>query len=169
MRALLKNSKQNNNGFTHIDSDGSDHMVDVGDKKTTNRVAVASSEIIMEKETLDLIQNGGFEKGDVLGVAKVAGIMAAKKCSELIPLCHPLNINQIDIFFEENPSKTGIIITATVKVSGKTGVEIEAITAASITAITIYDMCKSKDRSMEILRTRLIYKNGGKSGEYQAK
>ena len=95
--------------------------------------------------------------------------MAAKKCSELIPLCHPLNINQIDIFFEENPSKTGIIITATVKVSGKTGVEIEAITAASITAITIYDMCKSKDRSMEILRTRLIYKNGGKSGEYQAK
>ena len=110
MRALLKNNKQNNNGFTHIDSDGSAHMVDVGDKKTTNRVAVASSEIIMEKETLDLIQNGGFEKGDVLGVAKVAGIMAAKKCSELIPLCHPLNINQIDIFFEENPSKTGIII-----------------------------------------------------------
>ena len=104
MRALLKNNKQNNNGFTHIDSDGSAHMVDVGDKKTTNRVAVASSEIIMEKETLDLIQNGGFEKGDVLGVAKVAGIMAAKKCSELIPLCHPLNINQIDIFFEENPS-----------------------------------------------------------------
>ena len=83
MRALLKNNKQNNNGFTHIDSDGSAHMVDVGDKKTTNRVAVASSEIIMEKETLDLIQNGGFEKGDVLGVAKVAGIMAAKKCSEL--------------------------------------------------------------------------------------
>ena len=158
----MNKNNENKDGFTHIDSKGSAHMVDVSNKNTTNRVAIASSEVIMEKDTLDLIQNGGFEKGDVLGVSRIAGIMAAKKCSELIPMCHPLNLNQVDIFFEENGSKT-------VKVSGKTGVEIEAITAASIAAITIYDMCKSKDRSMEILRTRLIYKNGGKSGEYQAK
>ncbi|MBA31169.1 MAG: cyclic pyranopterin monophosphate synthase MoaC [Chloroflexi bacterium] len=169
MRASLNKNNENKDGFTHIDSKGSAHMVDVSNKNITSRVAIASSEVIMEKDTLDLIQNGGFQKGDVLGVSRIAGIMAAKKCSELIPMCHPLNLNQVDIFFEENGSKTGVIITATVKVSGKTGVEIEAITAASIAAITIYDMCKSKDRSMEILRTRLIYKNGGKSGEYQAK
>ena len=122
----------------------------------------------MKQSTLDLIKSGGFDKGDVLGVARVAGVMAGKKTSELIPLCHPLALNQITVDFGDLVNGTGIGITSTARTSGKTGVEMEALTAASIAALTVYDMCKAVDRAIQITNLRLLSKSGGKSGDYVA-
>lgn len=157
---------QESSNLSHIDDSGNARMVDVGSKGVTERVAVASCELHMLQSTLDLVRSGGFDKGDVLGVARVAGIMAGKRTSELIPLCHPLNIDQITVDFEDLLEGIGITVTATVRTSGKTGVEMEALTSASLAALTVYDMCKSVDRAISIERLRLLYKSGGKSGDY---
>ena len=157
---------QGSSNLSHIDESGNARMVDVGSKGVTERVAVASCELHMLQSTLDLVRSGGFDKGDVLGVARVAGIMAGKRTSELIPLCHPLNIDQITVDFEDLLEGVGITVTATVRTSGKTGVEMEALTSASLAALTIYDMCKSADRAISIERLRLLRKSGGKSGDY---
>ena len=145
-------------------------MVDVGPKDITERVAVAGCEIRMRQSTLDLIKTGRFDKGDVLGVARVAGVMAAKKTSELIPLCHPIALTQVTVEFDDLDSDKGVglSVTSTVRTTWKTGVEMEALTAASIAALTVYDMCKSADRAIQIDRLRLLSKSGGKSGEYLA-
>jgi cyclic pyranopterin phosphate synthase len=155
-------------GLSHIDESGKARMVDVGSKDVTERVATAGCEIHMEQSTLDLIRSGGFDKGDVLGVARIAGVMAGKKTSDLIPLCHPLALNQITVDFDDLADGTGLTITTMARTSGKTGVEMEALTAASIAALTVYDMCKSVDRAMRIERLRLLSKSGGKSGDYVA-
>ena len=157
---------QESSNLSHIDDSGNARMVDVGSKGVTERVAVASCELHMLQSTLDLVRSGGFDKGDVLGVARVAGIMAGKRTSELIPLCHPLNIDQITVDFEDLLEGIGITVTATVRTFGKTGVEMEALTSASLAALTIYDMCKSADRAISIERLRLLRKSGGKSGDY---
>ena len=157
---------EGSSNLSHIDESGNARMVNVGSKAVTDRVAVARCELHMLQPTLDLIRSGGFDKGDVLGVARVAGIMAGKRTSELIPLCHPLNIDQITIDFEDLSDGVGIAVTATVRTSGKTGVEMEALTSASLTALTIYDMCKSVDRAISIEGLRLLRKSGGKSGDY---
>jgi cyclic pyranopterin phosphate synthase len=157
---------QESSNLSHIDDSGNARMVDVGSKGVTERVAVASCELHMLQSTLDIVRSGGFDKGDVLGVARVAGIMAGKRTSELIPLCHPLNIDQITVDFEDLLEGIGITVTATVRTSGKTGVEMEALTSASLAALTIYDMCKSVDRAISIERLRLLRKSGGKSGDY---
>ena len=157
---------QESSNLSHIDESGNARMVDIGSKGVTERVAIARCELHMLQSTLDLVRSGGFDKGDVLGVARVAGIMAGKRTSELIPLCHPLNIDQITVDFEDLLEGVGITVTATVRTSGKTGVEMEALTSASLTALTIYDMCKSADRAISIERLRLLSKSGGKSGDY---
>ena len=157
---------QESSNLSHIDESGNARMVDVGSKGVTERVAVASCELHMLQSTLDLVRSRGFDKGDVLGVARVAGIMAGKRTSELIPLCHSLNIDQITVDFEDLLEGIGITVTATVRTSGKTGVEMEALTSASLAALTIYDMCKSADRAISIERLRLLRKSGGKSGDY---
>ena len=157
---------ERSSNLSHIDELGNARMVNVGSKAVTDRFAVARCELRMLQSTLDLIRSGGFDKGDVLGVARVAGIMAGKRTSELIPLCHPLNIDQITIDFEDLSDGVGIAVTATVRTSGKTGVEMEALTSASLTALTIYDMCKSVDRAISIEGLRLLRKSGGKSGDY---
>ena len=157
---------QESSNLSHIDDSGNARMVDVGSKGVTERVAVASCELHMLQSTLDLVRSGGFDKGDVLGVARVAGIMAGKRTSELIPLCHPLNIDQITVDFEDLLEGIGITVTATVRTSGKTGVEMEALISTSLAALTIYDMCKSADRAISIERLRLLRKSGGKSGDY---
>jgi len=156
------------NKLSHIDDQGKARMVDVGSKDVTDRVAVAGAEIHMEQSTLELVQSGWFDKGDVLGVARVAGVMAAKKTSDLIPLCHPLALTQVLVEFENLEPETGLLVRSTVKTSGKTGVEMEALTAASVAALTVYDMCKAVDRSMTIDKVRLLRKSGGKSGDYFA-
>lgn len=153
--------------LTHINEKGYAKMVSVTNKKETFRRAVAMSTVVMEKETLERIINGGMKKGDVLAVAQVAGIMAAKKTSELIPMCHPLLITSADIEFSHNLEKCELYIEATIALLGKTGIEMEALTAASVAALTIYDMCKAIDRSMIIKDTKLMEKSGGKSGEYK--
>jgi cyclic pyranopterin phosphate synthase len=143
-------------------------MVDVGGKPDTERVAVAKGEITMRPETLALIQEGGIPKGDVLAVAQVAGIMAAKRTHEMIPMCHPLLLTHVAVEFAPDEAENGyhlIEITATVKTTGKTGVEMEALTAVAVAALTIYDMCKAVDRAMRITNIRLVRKSGGKSGE----
>lgn len=152
--------------LTHIDEAGRARMVDVGEKDITQRVAVAVGVVRMQKETLAMIETGDARKGDVLAVARIAGIQAAKKCSDLIPLCHPLALNSVEIHFESIPEDAEIRITATCKVSGKTGVEMEALTAVSVTALTIYDMLKAVDRGMEINHIGLLEKSGGKSGDW---
>lgn len=151
--------------LTHIDETGASRMVDVGGKGVTERVAVAHAKVSMKPETFKLITDKEITKGDVLEVARVAGIMAAKKTSGLIPMCHPLNINSVKIDYTNNDLDS-IEITSEVKVTAKTGVEMEALTAVSICALTIYDMCKSADRSMRISDIYLIKKSGGKSGTY---
>lgn len=151
-------------GFTHINEQGHARMVDVSGKEDTERVAAARAVVQMQPATLELIKTGGIKKGDVLSAAQIAGIMAAKKTSELVPMCHPLMITSADIIFELDDRNSRIIITATVKTSGKTGVEMEAITAASVAAITIYDMAKAVDRWMVIKDIMLLEKAGGKSG-----
>lgn len=152
--------------LTHFDKNGNAVMVDVSEKKENERIAIACSTISLSKETLDCIKNGEVGKGDVLGVARVAGIMAAKKTSDLIPMCHPLMITKCNIDYEIDEVENKIKILATVKLVGKTGVEMEALTAATITALTIYDMCKAMDKRMVIENTFLLKKTGGKSGEF---
>ena len=152
--------------LSHINEQGDAQMVDVGDKQETERIAIASGEIVMKSETMDLIRDDQIKKGDVLTVAKVAGISAAKKTSEMIPLCHPLPLNHISIDFEFDDELPGVRITALVKTNGKTGVEMEALTAVSISALTIYDMVKAVEKTMSIQNVRLIEKRGGKSGVF---
>ncbi|MFQ5812625.1 MAG: cyclic pyranopterin monophosphate synthase MoaC [Anaerolineae bacterium] len=151
--------------LTHLDEKGRARMVDVGNKPDTERVAVAKGEITMRPETLALIQKGGIPKGDALAVAQVAGIMAAKRTHALIPMCHPLLLTHVAVEFGPRESESLIEITATVKTTGKTGVEMEALAAVAVAALTIYDMCKAVDRAMHITNIRLVRKSGGKSGE----
>lgn len=155
-------------GLTHFDGKGDAHMVDVSDKAVTARVAVAESHIKMASETFEIIAQGRAKKGDVLAVARLAGIMAAKETARLIPLCHPLPITKVAIDLTLDPDLPGVRIEATVKTTGQTGVEMEALTAASIAALTVYDMSKAVDKAMEIGGTRVILKDGGKSGRYEA-
>ncbi len=143
-------------------------MVDVSDKDITDRVAVAEGWIRMQSETLDIIMDGRAKKGDVIGVARLAGIMAAKRTSDLIPLCHPLPITKVSVDLEPDTALPGLRITATVKTTGQTGVEMEALTAASTCALTVYDMAKAVDKAMEIGGIRVVLKDGGKSGRYEA-
>ena len=154
------------NKLTHFDNSGNARMVDVSDKNKTERVAIAVSRIRVSEETLSLIKEGKIGKGDVLGVARIAGIMASKQTSNLIPMCHPLMISSCNVDFEINDKKVCIDIKATVKIVDKTGVEMEALTAASIAALTIYDMCKAVDKRMVIEGKHLKKKTGGKSGEF---
>ena len=154
--------------LTHISADGSAHMVDVGAKPVSERVAVAAGRVRMRAETLRLIQAGEMKKGDVLGVARIAGIMAAKRTAELIPLCHPLPLTQIDVHLSLHQQDSAVDIRATVRTSGKTGVEMEALTAVSAAALTIYDMAKAVDRGMRISDIRLLEKRGGMRGDYLA-
>lgn len=154
--------------LTHFDAKGDAHMVDVSDKEITARVAVAESHIKMKRETFEIITEGRAKKGDVMGVARLAGIMAAKETSRLIPLCHPLPISKVTVDLAPDTDLPGLRITATVKTTGQTGVEMEALTAASLAALTVYDMAKAVDKSMEIGGTRVVLKDGGKSGRYEA-
>lgn len=156
-------------GLSHFDEQGQAHMVDVSGKPVTDRVAVAEGFVRMRTETLALIVDGRAKKGDVLAVARLAGIMAAKRTSDLIPLCHPLPITKVTLDLTPDPALPGITITATVKTSGQTGVEMEALTAVSVAALTIYDMVKSADKAMVVDGIRLVLKDGGKSGRYEAK
>lgn len=155
-----------NNKLTHFDEGGNAIMVDVSSKKESERVAIAKSKVKLSKETLELIKNGKIGKGDVLGVARVAGIMASKQTSNLIPMCHPLLITSSTVDFDINDEESYIDIIATVKIFGKTGVEMEALTSASVAALTIYDMCKAIDKRIVIENTHLLKKTGGKSGEF---
>lgn len=154
--------------LTHIDADGNARMVDVSDKDVTRRTATAGCRVVMQPETIALIREGSVKKGDVLFVARLAGIMGAKKTSELIPLCHPLLINKADVELSIDEPANAVVIEATVRVDGKTGVEMEALTAASVTALTVYDMVKAVDRGTQITDMRLLHKAGGKSGTYEA-
>ncbi len=156
-------------GLTHFDDQGRAHMVDVSDKPVTARIAVARGAVKMSAETLALITEGRAKKGDVLGVARLAGIMAAKKTADLIPLCHPLPITKVSLDLTTDPTLPGIVVEATVKTGGQTGVEMEALTAVSIACLTIYDMVKAVEKSMSIEGIRLILKDGGKSGRYETK
>jgi cyclic pyranopterin phosphate synthase len=153
--------------LTHLDDNGRASMVDVGGKPVTQRSATAGARVVMQPSTLALITEGKAPKGDVLAAARIAGIMAAKRTHELIPLCHPLGLDQVHVEFEPDRARASIVLSATVKVEGKTGVEMEAMVAVSIAALTIYDMCKGVDRAMEITDIRLMEKTGGKSGTYR--
>ncbi len=154
--------------LTHVDASGKAQMVDVGAKDMTERVAVAEGRITMQPETLALILSGEAKKGDVLAVARIAGIMAAKKTHELIPLCHPLMLSKVAVDLEPDQATSSIRVVASAKLTGQTGVEMEALTAASIACLTIYDMVKAVDRGMTIERVRLLEKSGGKSGGFRA-
>ncbi|OYU40145.1 MAG: cyclic pyranopterin monophosphate synthase MoaC [Pseudorhodobacter sp. PARRP1] len=155
--------------LTHFDDQGRAHMVDVSDKPVTARIAVARGAVKMSAETLALITEGRAKKGDVLGVARLAGIMAAKKTADLIPLCHPLPITKVALDMTADPSLPGIVVEATVKTGGQTGVEMEALTAVSVACLTIYDMVKAVEKSMSIEGIHLVLKDGGKSGRYETK
>ncbi|CAI8883654.1 cyclic pyranopterin monophosphate synthase MoaC [Methylocaldum szegediense] len=153
--------------LTHFNESGAAHMVDVGAKPMTQRVAVAEGYIEMRSETLDLIMQGGHKKGDVLGIARIAGILASKKTSELIPLCHPIPITNVDLVLEPQRERGRVYCQATVKTVGQTGVEMEALTAVQVALLTVYDMCKAVDRGMTIQSVRLLEKAGGRSGHWQ--
>ncbi|MFQ5775045.1 MAG: cyclic pyranopterin monophosphate synthase MoaC [Kiloniellaceae bacterium] len=155
-------------GFTHFDKDGKAVMVDVSAKPETARVAVAKGSIVMRPETLARIREGAVEKGDVLSVARLAGIMGAKRTPDLIPLCHPLPLGSVTVDLTLAPERDAVDITATCKLAGRTGVEMEALTAVAVAALTVYDMCKAVDRGMRIVDIRLTHKSGGKSGSYEA-
>ncbi|NUL16051.1 cyclic pyranopterin monophosphate synthase MoaC [Agrobacterium tumefaciens] len=155
------------NRLTHIDASGEAHMVDVGDKAETIRVAVAEGFVKMKPETLALIRDGNAKKGDVIGTARLAGIMATKQTANLIPLCHPLMLTKVAVDITEDTALPGLRVEAMVKLSGKTGVEMEALTAVSIACLTIYDMAKAADKAMEIVNIRLLEKSGGKSGDFR--
>ena len=152
--------------LNHFNDQGQAHMVDVSNKETTSRVAVAKARILMNSNTFEIIKNGDAKKGDVLGIARTAGIMAAKKTADLIPLCHPLPITNVNINLRIEPSNNTVEIEATVKTNGQTGVEMEALTAANITALTIYDMVKAIDKTMKITDLRVTFKDGGKTGQF---
>jgi cyclic pyranopterin phosphate synthase len=155
-------------GLTHFDGQGHAHMVDVSDKPVTDRIAVARGQVVMSAPTLAMITGGQAKKGDVLAVARLAGIMGAKKTADLIPLCHPLPITKVALDLTPDPDLPGIVVEATVKTGGQTGVEMEALTAVSVACLTIYDMVKAAEKSMRIEGIRLVLKDGGKSGRYEA-
>lgn len=154
------------NQLTHFNNSGEAHMVDVGEKPLTQRIAIAEGRITMLASTLELIQQGGHKKGDVLGIARIAGIMAAKKTSELVPLCHPLQLSSVKVNFECDAQANYVHCSAVVKTTGPTGVEMEALTAVQIALLTIYDMCKAVDKGMSMCDIQLLEKQGGKSGTW---
>ena len=154
------------NDFTHFNESGRAKMVDVSEKSETSRTAVAAGCVRMNRETFELVKSGGMKKGDVLGAAQIAGIMAAKRTPDLIPMCHTLLLSGVDMTFELNAADCAVEITATVRCQGVTGVEMEALTAVSVAALTVYDMCKAVQKDMEITDIRLLSKSGGKSGDY---
>jgi len=154
--------------LTHFDAEGKAAMVDVSDKDVTERTATARGSVIMRPETLALITGGEVKKGDVLSVARLAGIMGAKRTPDLIPLCHPLALTSVKVDLSVDPDRNAVDITATCRVAGRTGVEMEAMTAVAVAALTVYDMCKAVDRGMRITEIRLTHKDGGKSGRYEA-
>jgi len=164
----VKTVARNNKTLTHLGARGEAHMVDVSAKPATERVAVAAGRVVMQAKTLDLVLEGNAKKGDVLGTARIAGIMAAKRTHELIPLCHPLALSQVEVELTPDAKLPGVNVKARVKVSGKTGVEMEALTAVSVACLTIYDMVKAVDRGMRIEDIRLVEKSGGRSGHYRA-
>jgi cyclic pyranopterin phosphate synthase len=153
--------------LTHLDQKGAAHMVDVGDKAETVRIAVAEGHVVMQPETLAIVRDGEAKKGDVLGTARLAGIMAAKRAHELIPLCHPLLLSKIAVDLTIDEALPGVRVRAEVKLTGKTGVEMEALTAVSVACLTVYDMVKAVDRAMHIEGIQLVHKSGGKSGTYE--
>jgi cyclic pyranopterin phosphate synthase len=155
-------------GLTHLDAAGEARMVDVSDKPATVREAIAEGRVVMQAATLELILAGDMKKGDVLGTARLAGIMAAKRTHELIPLCHPLMLSKVSVEIAPDPELPGLVVRATVRVTGPTGVEMEALTAASVACLTIYDMAKAVDRGMRIEGLRLLEKSGGRSGDWRA-
>ena len=168
-RALADNPGTRGEGvLTHLDESGKALMVDVGAKSITERTAVATGAVVMQPETLRLIREGGFEKGDVLGVARTAGIMAAKRTHDLIPLCHPIPITHLSVEFDADGADDRVNVTATARARWSTGVEMEALTAVAVAALTVYDMCKSADRAMRIEGVRLLRKTGGRSGDFTA-
>jgi cyclic pyranopterin monophosphate synthase len=154
--------------LTHFDRNGEAHMVDVGSKDETLRVAVAEGRIHMRVETLDLVRRGGHRKGDVLGIARIAGIMGAKRTSELIPLCHPIGLTHLELDLRAETSPSAVYCRARAETRGRTGVEMEALTAVQVALLTVYDMCKAVDRAMQIDGVRLLRKSGGKSGDWAA-
>ena len=154
--------------FTHLDDEGNAVMVDVSNKQATQRTATAKGTVTMEPETMALIQAGGVKKGDVLSVAQLAGIMGAKRTPDLIPLCHPLELTSVTVDLVCDPGRNAVDITATCKLKVQTGVEMEALTAVAVAALTVYDMCKAVDRGMKITDVRLVHKAGGKSGAFEA-
>lgn len=155
-------------GLTHFDAEGNAVMVDVTDKADTTREAIAAGSVLMQPETLQTIIGGGIKKGDVLTVAQLAGIMGSKRTADLIPLCHPLGLSSVKVNLTCDPERNAVDITATAKITGKTGVEMEALTALSVAALTVYDMCKAIDKGMRLTDIRLIKKTGGKSGTYES-
>ena len=154
--------------FTHLDAAGRARMVDISDKQETDRVAIAGARVVMRPETLERIRAGDVAKGDVLAVARLAGIMAAKRTSDLIPLCHPLALTSVGVELVCVPERSSVEITATCRLRGRTGVEMEALTAAAVAALTVYDMCKAADRGMMVTDLRLLRKSGGRSGDWEA-
>ena len=154
--------------FTHLDDEGNAVMVDVSDKQATERTATAKGTVTMQPETMALIREGGVKKGDVLSVAQLAGIMGAKRTPDLIPLCHPLELASVTVTLVCDPERNAVDISATCKLKGQTGVEMEALTAVAVAALTVYDMCKAVDRGMKITDVRLVHKAGGKSGTFEA-
>ena len=165
MKTLARRSKK----LTHLSSRGEAHMVDVAGKPATERVAIAEGRVVMQVSTLDIVRKGDAKKGDVLGTARIAGIQAAKRTHELIPLCHPLLLSQVEVDLKPDAKLPGVVVTARVKVTGQTGVEMEALTAVSVACLTVYDMVKAVERGMRIEGIRLIEKRGGKSGPYRVK
>jgi cyclic pyranopterin monophosphate synthase len=165
VKAVARRSKK----LTHLSSRGEAHMVDVSAKPATTRVAIAEGRVVMQAKTLTIVRKGNAKKGDVLGTARLAGIMAAKRTHELIPLCHPLPVSQVEVDVTPDAKLPGVIVKARVKVSGTTGVEMEALTAVSVACLTIYDMVKAVERGMRIEGIRLVEKSGGRSGHYRAR
>ena len=166
--SFLENNMTSTSALTHFDAQGQAHMVDVAAKASTHRIAVAQGRIIMHPATLAIILHGTAKKGDVLGIARIAGIMAAKKTSDLIPLCHPLALTRVAVEFNADEEASSIICSAAVETVGQTGVEMEALTAVQLALLTIYDMCKAVDRGMTITDVKLLEKHGGKSGTFIA-
>jgi cyclic pyranopterin phosphate synthase len=165
---VRKSAKTTGAALTHIDAGGEARMVDVSEKPATERTAIAEGRVVMSKATLELIRSGNAKKGDVLGVARIAGIMAAKRTHELIPLCHPLALSKVTLDISLDPKLPGCVVRATVKVTGPTGVEMEALTAVSVACLTVYDMIKAVERGVRIEGVHLVEKKGGKAGHYRA-
>jgi cyclic pyranopterin phosphate synthase len=165
---MVRNSSKETSALTHIDAKGEARMVDISAKPATERIAVAEGRVVMSKATLDLIVSGNAKKGDVLGTARLAGIMAAKRTSDLIPLCHTLALSKVTVDIAPDEKLPGCVVRATVKVTGPTGVEMEALTAVSVACLTIYDMVKAAERGVRIEAIHLLEKKGGKSGDYRA-